>query len=238
MKRILFSLAFVAAAATAASAQTPLERARAALPAEAARALDQTIASARSRGLPTDPLVDKALEGTAKRAPANLILDAVKRRLELLGRADAALRPFGAPTATDVTGTADAMQRGLSDDVVKRVRSGSRADEPVALAMHTLADLLDRGVPVDVAFAMLSSWRTHSGNAEELRQLPAEVDRLVRNGQSPGAAGRAVAASVATRKPASPPGLNKQPAGKAKDRVGPPVPPGAGSPAGRKKPKN
>ncbi len=235
MKHYLLSLGLIAVCSAGALAQTPLDRARAALPAAAARNFDQTLANARTRGLPTEPLVDKALEGIAKHAPANLILDAVRRRFDLLARADADLRPFGPPAPRDVAAVADALQRGVSDDVVKRVRAGARDGEPVALALHTLTDLLDRGVPVDVAFEVLSNWRARHGSADELRQLPAAVDKLVREGQSPGAAGRAVAAQAGGR-PASPPGLQKKPAPKltpGKGRVGPPVPPGAGPPAGK-----
>jgi len=234
MKHSLVALGFSLAISTAALAQTPLERAKAALPAETGRALEQTIATARARGLPTEPLVDKALEGTAKHAPANLILEAVRRRLDLLARADGALRPFGPPAAGDVTSVADALQRGISDDVVKRVRAGAKPDEPVGLAVHTLADLLDRGVPVDVAFDVLSSWREHGANADELRQIPAAVDRLLKDGATPGAAGRAVAASASagSARPVAPPGQVKkgQPKTTGKGRVGPPVPPGAGAP--------
>ncbi|HEX6558672.1 MAG TPA: hypothetical protein VF021_04400 [Longimicrobiales bacterium] len=231
MKRSIIVLGFSLAFSTAALAQTPLERAKAALPAEAGRALEQTVGSAHARGLPTEPLVDKALEGVAKHAPANLILDAVRHRLELLGQADAALRAYGPPAPTDVTSVADALQRGVSVSVVKRVRAGARDGEPVGLAVHTLADLLDRGVPVGVAFDVLSSWRAHDGNADDLRQIPAAVDRLLRAGQSPSAAGRAIAASAGGGRPVSPPGLQKAPKGApGKGRVGPPVPPGSGAP--------
>jgi hypothetical protein len=163
MKHAIITFGFALSIASVGAAQTPLDRAKAGLPADAARGLDQIVASARTRGLPADPLVDKALEGVSKRAPANLILDAVRRRLDLLARADADLRPYGTPTPADVTATADALQRGLSDEQVKRVRAETRAGEPVATALHVLADLLERGVPVDQAFKMLSSWRERGG---------------------------------------------------------------------------
>lgn len=238
MKRFALILGLLLATAAGAVAQTPLDRAKAALPADAARGLEQAVANARTRGLPADALVDKALEGVAKHAPANLILDAVRRRLEQLGRADAALRSYGPPRANDVVSAADALQRGVGEDVVKRVRSGAHEGEPVGLAIHVLADLMDRGVPVDVGFEMLSSWRAHGADADELRQMPAAVDRLMRDGESPGAAGRAVAATVGRAKGVTPPGLLKKANPKANSgngRVGPPVPPGAGPPAGKGK---
>jgi len=243
MKRLIIAFGFTVACAAAASAQAGLERARSALPADAARSFEQTVASARARGLPTEPLVDKALEGIAKHAPPNAIVEAVRKRLELLVRADAALRPSGLTTADVVTAVADVMQRGVSDDVVKRAIGGKREGEPIDLALHTLADLLERGVPVDVAFEMLSSWRDRHGNAEELRQMPATVERLIGEGASPAGAGLAIAASVrsgravgaAAAGPKSKPDVAKP----GKGRVGAPVPPGTGPPANRgKKDKN
>ena len=234
MKRLILSFGILLATGAAASAQTPLERAKAELPPGAARALDQAVAAAHARGLPTEPLVDKALEGAAKHAPANLILQAVRMRVDLLGRADADLRPYGPPAATDVSSVADALQRGVSDDVVKKVRAGARSGEPIGVAVHMIADLLERGVPVDVALDVLSAWRARHGSVDELQDLPAEVDRLVRDGESPGAAGRAIAA--AHGRPVVPPGLlkkNQPKVNPGKGRIGPPVAPGAGPPTGK-----
>lgn len=235
MKKILLLGLMLPLAAAQAQAQTGLARAKAALPADAARTLEQTVAAAQARGLPTEPLVDKALEGTAKRVPATLILNAVRQKLDLLTRADATLRPFGPPSAADVTSTADVLQRGVSEDVVKRVRGGARTGEPVGMALHTLADLRDRGVPVDVALEVLSSWRARGARSDELRELPAEVERLVREGASPSVAGKALAASMKDgRKPAAPPGQTRDKAGPKPKHV--PVSPGADAP-GRNKPK-
>jgi hypothetical protein len=234
MKKILLLGMILPLTAAQAQAQTGLQRAMAALPPEAAKTLEETVAAARSRGLPTEPLVDKALEGAAKKVQPAMILNAIRQKLELLTRADAALRPYGPPAAADVTATADVLQRGISDDVVKRVRAGFSKEEPIGIALHTLADLIDRGVPVDVALDVLSSWRARGARASELRELPAEVERLVRGGASPSAAGRSVAASMKARgRPSGPPGQNRDRAGPKKKNV--PVSPGTQPPGQVKK---
>lgn len=238
MKYVILTVSLLVTLTGAAGAQTSLERAKAALPQQAALALQQTVADALSRGLPTEPLVDKALEGVAKSVAADVILAVVRQRFELLVRADAALRPYGPVRAAEVTAAADVMQRGISDELVTRVRSGAITGEPVDLALNTLADLLERGVPVEVAFEMLSSWRQRGAHAEELRQMPAAVERLVGEGATPGAAGRAIAASVRAGKTvgaAVGPKAKKNPtiSKPGKGGVGPPVPPGAGPPVGR-----
>ena len=188
------------------AAQTGLQRAKAALPRESARQLEQTVAATRKRGLPTEPLVDKALEGVAKRVPPSVILQAVRHKADLLARADAALRPFGPPTAADVTATADVLQRGLSPEIVKQVRAGRRRGEPVALSLHTVADLVDRRVPAKIAIEVITSWRERGGRSEDLREIPLQVDKLIRMGESPSTAGRNIATSVRQGRPPGPPG--------------------------------
>jgi hypothetical protein len=205
-KTLLFSMLFLGATASL-QAQTGLQRAKAQLPRDAARMLEQTVLAAQKKGLPTEPLVDKALEGAAKRVPPSVIINAVRHKADLLTRADAALRPFGKPAAADITATADALQRGVTVDIVKRVRSGRRNGEPVGMALHTVADLMDRKVPANVAVDVISSWRERGGKNEELRELPAAVERLIRQGASPSAAGRSVARSPiqSGRRPQAPP---------------------------------
>ena len=157
------------------AAQTGLQRAKAALPRESARQLEQTVAATRKRGLPTEPLVDKALEGVAKKVPPSVILAAVRHKADLLARADAALRPFGPPTAADVTATADVLQRGLSPEIVKQVRAGRRRGEPVALSLHTVADLVDRRVPAKMADHGACAERTHGLVARDRTAQPAAL---------------------------------------------------------------
>jgi hypothetical protein len=182
-------------AATPAYAQTRMARAKAALPADASRRLEQTIANAKSKGLPTEPLIDKALEGVAKGVPPSVIVNAVRQRADFLARADAALRPFGPPAASEVTACADVLQRGLSVDIVKRVRAGRRKGEPLGVALHTVADLVDRKVPPKVALDLLNSWRHGRSRTEDLHQLPGYVERLIRGGSTPSAAARTVGAA-------------------------------------------
>ncbi len=201
MKKLTLFALILIFSATPLSAQSGLARAKAALPSDAARELEQLVADAQRRGLPTEPLVHKALEGVAKRVPPGVVLGAVRQRADLLARADAALRPLNAGNAANVTATADAMQRGLSESVLQRVLSGRGAEEPVGVALHTVADLMDRGVPVDVAIEVLRSWRERGARSEDLREYPAAIERLIRQGVSPSAAGRQLRDAVRTGRP-------------------------------------
>ena len=226
MKRTTLLGMLLVFAAAPLQAQTGLQRAKAALPRDAARALERTVADARKRGLPTEPLVDKALEGVAKRVPPSVIINAVRQKADLLGRAHAALRPYGPPTAADLTSAADVLQRGLSDDVVKKVRAGRRKGEPVGLSLHTVADLVDRKVPAPVALEVINSWRHRGGPSDQLREFPAQVEKLIRMGVSPSAAGRSVAeAAKEGRRPAPPGRPGERPTSRRdqRERDGPPA---------------
>ncbi len=234
MKRIILLGLLLLCAAASLQAQTGLQRAKAALPRDAARALEQTVANARKRGLPTEPLVDKALEGVAKRVPPSVVINAVRQKADLLGRADAALRPFGPPAAADVTATADVLQRGLSVEMIRKVRAGRRSGEPVGLSLHTVADLIERKVPASVALDVIGSWRAQGGRTDQLRELPAEVEKLIRQGASPAAAGRSVAEAARQARPPTPPGrTGSRPQSRRDEQGGPPAEPPA-----RKKPRN
>lgn len=179
-------------AAVPVHAQTKLARAKAGLPKDAARQLEQLVTAARSKGLPTDPLLDKAIEGKAKGKAPSVIITAVRQRSEFIAKADAALRPFGPPSAAEVTAAADVLQRGLTVDVIKRVRAGRRNGEPVGVSLHAVAQLVDRKVPPKVALDLLNSWRHGRARNEDLRELASYVDRLIRTGSSPAAAARSV----------------------------------------------
>ncbi len=224
MKKLTLFALVLLFSATPLSAQSGLARAKAALPRDAARELDRTIADARKRGLPTEPLVHKALEGVAKRMPPGAVLGAVRQRADLLARADAALRPLKASNAANVTAAADAMQRGVSESVLERVLTGRRNSEPVGVALHTVADLMDRGVPVDVAIDVLRSWRERGGRNEDLREYPATIERLIRQGVSPSVAGQRLRDAVLTGRPPWAGGRSGPPPGRGNsgDRPGKP----------------
>ncbi|HEX7119447.1 MAG TPA: hypothetical protein VF212_11705 [Longimicrobiales bacterium] len=247
MRRTFLSMTVLAALAAggapvpirsafAAQVEVNLARAKAVLPAAAALELERAVAAARERGLPTAPLVDKALEGAAKGVPAERILAVVRQLSDELGRARELVAGAGDVTPADITAVADALRRGVPEDAVRSLRADAAGDEPIALAAHTLADLLDRGVPVDVAIEVLGAWRSHGARPDELRELPAAVERLIREGVLPAQAAEAVASAVrAGRGPGSAAGPPAAPGARGKGKgIGPPdkppLPPGAPPP--------
>jgi hypothetical protein len=178
-----------------------LEQAKAGLSAEAAASLEATIRTSRERGLPTEPLIVKALEGRAKGIAGDRIVLVVREMAERMGRAQIVLRQStaaGAPPATaiEIAAVADALQRGVPEDAVRALRRGAPSGEPIDLSVHALADILEKGVPVAIGIDIIAAWRARGGRTADLPEIRATVARLVAQGVVPAQAGAAVAAGV------------------------------------------
>jgi hypothetical protein len=114
------------------------------VPAASIPALDSLIGVAAAEGLPTEPLIQKAIEGGAKRVSAERIVQAVALNMEQLREARALLvRAGDAPpaTAVEVTAVVSALKRGLAAPMVERIVA-ALPDQPRSPAFHALADLV------------------------------------------------------------------------------------------------
>jgi hypothetical protein len=177
-------------------------------PATAAE-VERLVDSARAAGLPTVPLVDKALEGATKGAADARILAAVRGLAQRLGAARDALGT-GASDA-ELVAAAGALYQGVSTKALSQLRA-ARARSSLALPLVVLADLIARGVPSATATAaVLDLARSDAGDAAFMA-LRRDVENDIANGAPP-------AIAAATRARGSLYGL-------------PPVPatPGAGAP--------
>lgn len=107
--------------------------------------------SARRQRLPTEPLVDKALEGERKGADGDRIVTAVRGLSAELRAARGGLG--GGATADEITAGANAIHAGVPMRDLARLRTAAqragRARLTVPLTVAT--DLVARGVPVAVA---------------------------------------------------------------------------------------
>ncbi|MEJ2186486.1 MAG: hypothetical protein P8Z36_11160 [Gemmatimonadota bacterium] len=231
------AMAMAALAGPLSAQESAMERIRAALPPDQVQAVEQVLARARQQNLPTEPLMEKALEGVAKHAPPPLIVQALNQLSRQLGEARALLKNGAPPAGDEVAAVADALRRGVPAKAVRTLHEQAGPGEPVALAVHTLGDLLDRGVPVNSALDVLKAWREHGARADELREIPAAVEGMIRQGEMPGEAAAAVASAVRAGQRAGAMGTrgNMPNAGKGQPGMNgrPPVPPGAGPPSGK-----
>ncbi len=176
---VLALVAGLNAVATTAVAQEPRLRDR--IPAPARITIDAILDSARAEGLPTEPLVDRALEGASKGAAADRILAAVQR---LWGELQTARISLGlGSSAPEIVAGASALRAGADPDDLIRLRE-LRTRQSLTVASATLADLVAVGVPVDTAVAAVIALAEGADDADYLA-FRRNVERDIALGASP-----------------------------------------------------
>ncbi len=144
--------------------------------------------------LPTEPLVQRALEGATKRASGELIVAAVRRFAVELGHARDALGSTASPA--ELSAGAAALRAGASPTVLARLRQARR--EPLTMPLAVLADLVASGVPVDSAAAAVLALAARARDAD-LVEFRRAVERDIALGAPPAAATAAAATAADMR---------------------------------------
>ena len=114
------------------------------LDAATATQVQQVVDSARQAGLPSEPLVQKALEGATLGANDDRIVAAVQTLHGQLRRAREALG--GGAGEAELTAAAGALRAGLEPSALRRLQS-LRPDQPLVVPIAVLTDLVAEGVP-------------------------------------------------------------------------------------------
>ncbi|MFV2007370.1 MAG: hypothetical protein ACC667_07980 [Longimicrobiales bacterium] len=180
--RVLVGLVVLLALPPAARAQQDrLARLREAYSPEAMARIESIVTDARRAGVPIGPIYNKALEGAAKGVPANLVVPALSEFAGRMGRARELLGPT-AQSAWVVAG-ADALKRGVAPELVASIGRDAANRAPIALLM--VGDLVEAGVPADRALEVLREALSRTRGEDELRDVPATIRRLVRQGSQP-----------------------------------------------------
>lgn len=152
---------------------------------EAVRAeIDAILDSARARGLPTEPLVDRALEGASKGASGSLIMAAVRRLAGELGVARDAFGPES--SVPEIVAGASALRAGAEREDLERLRL-LRANQSLTIAAAVLADLVAVGVPADTAAVAVIALAAGVDDVEYIA-FRRNVERDIALGASPVAA--------------------------------------------------
>ena len=187
--RIAPALALLLVAALALLLVAPLAHAdldprlKSRLDAETATAVSQIVAQAQASGLPTEPLVDKALEGASKKATGPRIVAAVGQyALALAGARDALGRES---RETEIVVGAGALLAGVTADSLAGLRA-ALPGRSLVVPLVVMADLLARRVPAPTASnAILAASRAGVRDVELLK-LRARVEEDIRGGMPPG----------------------------------------------------
>ena len=146
-------------------------------------AVSGVIDSARSAGLPSEPLVQRALEGVTKGAAGTRIVTAVRRLSSDLATARGALGT-SASTPELEAGVA-ALRAGATPQLLAHLRDVRKP--PLTMALSVLADLVAGGVPPDSAAAAILVLAPKARDAD-LVEFRRAVERDIALGAPPGAA--------------------------------------------------
>ncbi len=176
MRPLGLALAVVVAAAPLA-AQAVAPRLDGRVPADVARAVAEIARDAAARGLPVEPLIQKAIEGGAKGVPAERVITAVRVLAARLEEARGALRDAGiAPLSPEaLEGGADALNAGLNARQVRDLGRISRPPYDPALTLRVAATLSALGVPAPQGMRLLQHVIQAGRRPNDLLDLPNEV---------------------------------------------------------------
>ena len=142
-------------------------------PATASR-VQGVVDSARQSRLPTEPLVQKALEGGTLGASGERIVAAVHTLHGQLRRAREALGRDA--NDAELTAAAGALRAGLEPSALRRLQS-LRAGRPLVLPIAVLTDLVAEGVPAAEATRFVLDLARDNRPDDEFVALRRQVQR-------------------------------------------------------------
>ncbi len=187
MTRRVAVLAFLAASSMAMSRQQGVDpRLVANLTGQLRTSVAAVVDSAQHQGLPTEPLIDMALEAINKRTTTPRITDAaivtaVSGLMRDLRAARAALGPSS--SAADIKAAAYALRSGIDVKQLERVRA-ARADQGIATALEVLTYISRLGVHPDSAANVIVQLVAVRASDDQLLSLKDDVERDVAGGTS------------------------------------------------------
>jgi hypothetical protein len=167
MRRVilLLALGLLLRSPAAAAAQDPRLESR--LDSTTRAQVEAALASARGEGLPTEPLVQKALEGASKGAPGPRIGAAVATVLADLRRAREAL---GLAAADELVAAAAALRAGATPTMIGEMRRVA-LHGAVAVPLAVFTDLVAGGMGADAAWRSVAELARKGGDDEAFLRL-------------------------------------------------------------------
>ena len=153
-------------------------------PAAAAATLRSIIDSARAEGLPTEPLVQRALEGGSRGVEVGRVVAAVRA---LRGRLGVARQALGSAMEAELVAAASTLYLGVAPDTLAMLRR-QQSSRNLALPLVVLADIIQQGVPKDTAAGILLSLTNAGVGDESYRTLRQAVLLDIRSGVPPATA--------------------------------------------------
>ena len=186
------------------------------LDAATAASVQETVDAAAKAGLPTDPLILKAMEGASKGARGPQIVAAVTR---LRGQLHEALAALGRQSsAAEIVAGSAALQAGVRPTTLRELRA-ARPTGSLATALSVLTDLVARGVPGESASrAVIELVRAGASDSQVTAYQQGVEQQIIaglppaRAATPPGSPPVAVPVAPGPRQPAPTPGTGRPPA--------------------------
>lgn len=206
-------------------AQDDLARVRSQYPPTTVAELESLIAAAENDGVPRSLLVEKAIEGVAKRMSGEVVVNAVGLWADELRSAVALLGRGTEPAG--LTKAAESIRHGVDPEIVRRLAGDYPADYPIML--QTIEDFVHSGVGLDEAQAMVTDAAERGLRGDDVLTMSATLRRLVREGTSPVDAAASIRLNMrrggSPIPPSPPPGGSGVPTRTGVSRIIPPPPP-------------
>lgn len=176
-----FSVVLAGAVLIAAASLTDDQRLLGRLDDKTREAVVGVVEAARRDGLPTEPLIDKALEGASKQASGAQIVAVVRSLVGDLKRAREALGPTSG--SKDVEAGAAALRAGVALRELERLRA-TRTNARVASALDVITILANDGVPADSIAPRVVNLVLAGATDEQLLGLRQDIKRDINGGVS------------------------------------------------------
>jgi hypothetical protein len=138
--------------------------------------------AASQRGLPTEPLIDKALEGESRHASGDLIVAAVERLRDGMARVQSILGPGS--SASELNAGAHALRAGATEESLRTLRR-ARPDGDLTTPLGVLDDLVAVGLPPDTATITVAYVVAKGASDIELLELQRNIGNDIRAGYPP-----------------------------------------------------
>jgi len=145
-------------------------------------AVDDAVTRAQGQGLPTEPLIDKAFEGTAKHAEPARIVTAVRRLAS--GLASARQELGEATRAADLVAGAEVLRAGVEPAALAHLRR-SRPNASLLVPLVVMADLVSRGVPPNTAADAVLELADRGAADADFSVMQQEVQHDIEAGAAP-----------------------------------------------------
>ena len=203
----------LAAAAPLAAQQDLTARLGARVPPAVVAAAQALADTAQARGLPIDPLIDKAIEGAAKGVAPERVVVALRMVFDQLGGAAAAIRDGGdaAPDAGTIEAGAFALSAGLSGAQISALVRASTSPNTPATTLRVAGTLSAMGVPADQTTNLIRATIRNGAATADVLSLPGRVQAQMARGQTPAQAASGLSRAAAHGTPPTVPGQAKNP---------------------------